>query len=196
LTTIKAIETHYAGCRFRSRLEARWAVFLNHLDIEWDYEPEGFQFDGERYLPDFFLHEKKIFLEVKGAHTKAADDLDRYLRFAANLPYPHEIGDDGGIMGPAPLYVVGNIPQKINALGAIRCLAPFGRALPKWLPPGQDAHLLFGLDESNPDLCVEAPAGHVIWQWANVFWRPASHDDVVAAAAAARSARFEHGESG
>lgn len=32
-STIKAIETSYAGCRFRSRLEARWAVFFDTLGI-------------------------------------------------------------------------------------------------------------------------------------------------------------------
>lgn len=30
---IKAIETRYAGCLFRSRLEARWAVFFRHVGI-------------------------------------------------------------------------------------------------------------------------------------------------------------------
>lgn len=52
--TIKAIETRYRGYRFRSRLEARWAVFFDALGIEWQYEPEGFELaDGTRYLPDF-----------------------------------------------------------------------------------------------------------------------------------------------
>lgn len=50
---IKAIETHYAGCRFRSRLEARWAIFFDTLGIRWEYEPEGFETSAGRYLPDF-----------------------------------------------------------------------------------------------------------------------------------------------
>jgi len=37
MTTIKPIETHYAGHRFRSRLEARWAVFLDAMEIPWQY---------------------------------------------------------------------------------------------------------------------------------------------------------------
>lgn len=41
-TMIKAIETEYKGYRFRSRLEARWAVFFDALGVEWVYEPEGF----------------------------------------------------------------------------------------------------------------------------------------------------------
>jgi hypothetical protein len=49
-------ETVYQGYRFRSRLEARWAVFFDALGIAWEYEPEGFTLsDGTRYLPDFWL---------------------------------------------------------------------------------------------------------------------------------------------
>lgn len=51
----KPIETVYKGYRFRSRLEARWAVFFDTLGIEWRYEPEGFDLDGVWYLPDFWL---------------------------------------------------------------------------------------------------------------------------------------------
>ena len=36
---IKPIETIYKGYRFRSRLEARWAVFFDALGIEYEYEP-------------------------------------------------------------------------------------------------------------------------------------------------------------
>lgn len=51
---MKAIETIYKGYRFRSRLEARWAVFFDALGYEWEYEPEGYEMSGgERYLPDF-----------------------------------------------------------------------------------------------------------------------------------------------
>lgn len=51
---IKPIETYYNGYRFRSRLEARWAVFLDALGVEYEYEPEGFELpSGKRYLPDF-----------------------------------------------------------------------------------------------------------------------------------------------
>ncbi len=55
MTMLKAIETEYKGCRFRSRLEARWAVFFDSLPgVKWDYEPEGFELEGGlRYLPDF-----------------------------------------------------------------------------------------------------------------------------------------------
>lgn len=48
------IQTSYKGYRFRSRLEARWAVFFDALGLNWAYEPEGFKTpDGVQYLPDF-----------------------------------------------------------------------------------------------------------------------------------------------
>lgn len=55
----KAIETIYRGCKFRSRLEARWAVFLDALGVEWMYELQGFVIDGEAYLPDFWIPFRK-----------------------------------------------------------------------------------------------------------------------------------------
>lgn len=53
---IQAIETTYQGYRFRSRLEARWAVFFDALGMEWQYEKEGYNLGQEGYyLPDFWL---------------------------------------------------------------------------------------------------------------------------------------------
>lgn len=40
--SIKAIETVYKGYRFRSRLEARWAVSFDVMGLSYRYEPEGF----------------------------------------------------------------------------------------------------------------------------------------------------------
>lgn len=63
---MKAIETKYKGYRFRSRLEARWAVFFDALGIAWDYEPEGYDLgDSGWYLPDFYLPEYQSWAEVK-----------------------------------------------------------------------------------------------------------------------------------
>ncbi len=64
---IKAIETTYKGYRFRSRLEARWAVFFDALGLKWEYEPEGFELGGGvRYLPDFRLPAMNCWVEIKG----------------------------------------------------------------------------------------------------------------------------------
>jgi hypothetical protein len=65
--SIQPIETSYAGYRFRSRLEARWAVAFDYLHIPWQYEPEGFVLpDGTKYLPDFWLPGEELWVEVKG----------------------------------------------------------------------------------------------------------------------------------
>ena len=54
MSSIKPIETVYNGYRFRSRLEARWAVFFDTLKVNYEYEPEGFELpSGNYYLPDF-----------------------------------------------------------------------------------------------------------------------------------------------
>jgi hypothetical protein len=63
---LKAIETRYNGYRFRSRLEARWAVFFDALGITYEYEKEGYDLGGIRYLPDFWLPEQKCWVEIKG----------------------------------------------------------------------------------------------------------------------------------
>jgi hypothetical protein len=49
--TIAAIPTTYAGVRFRSRLEARWAATFDLLGWEWAYEP----YDLNGWIPDFVL---------------------------------------------------------------------------------------------------------------------------------------------
>lgn len=63
--TIGAIETEYAGVRFRSRTEARWAVFFDALGIEWMHEPEAYSNGRITYLPDFWLPQLEMFWEVK-----------------------------------------------------------------------------------------------------------------------------------
>lgn len=66
---IQPIETRYAGHRFRSRLEARWAVFMDHLQVPWEYEPQGYMVDGTPYLPDFLVWpntDLAFWLEIKG----------------------------------------------------------------------------------------------------------------------------------
>jgi len=69
---IKAIETHYDGYRFRSRLEARWAVFFNAVGLEYEYEKEGFEL-SRRYLPDFWLPQLECWIEIKGEHITERD---------------------------------------------------------------------------------------------------------------------------
>lgn len=70
---LRAITTRYKNHSFRSRLEARYAVYFDHLGIKWEYEPEGFELgNGLRYLPDFWLPEWKIWVEIKPTAPDAA----------------------------------------------------------------------------------------------------------------------------
>lgn len=69
---IKAIETNYNGYKFRSRLEARWAVYFDSIGLNWDYEIEGFKLEnGKYYLPDFYIpHFGYIEIKPLGKVTK------------------------------------------------------------------------------------------------------------------------------
>jgi hypothetical protein len=71
--SIAAIPTQYKGITFRSRMEARWAVFMDAMGVPYEYEPEGFQLGELRYLPDFYLPLQDAFLEVKNPTADAID---------------------------------------------------------------------------------------------------------------------------
>ena len=64
-TNAHIIPTRWLGCHFRSRLEARWAVFFSELGLKWNYEPEGYELPSGRYLPDFYIPAWDAFLEMK-----------------------------------------------------------------------------------------------------------------------------------
>jgi hypothetical protein len=104
--TIRVLDTHYAGHRFRSRLEARWAVFFDTLGIKWEYEPQAYELaplpeavaDREpeaqyrepqpddskhlgAHLPDFWLPAQGAWFEV--TRTEPSDqEWARLYRFA------------------------------------------------------------------------------------------------------------------
>jgi hypothetical protein len=68
IPAIKPIETVWRGYKFRSRLEARWAVCFERLGLRWEYEPEGFVLPNQsRYLPDFYLPDQDLYVEIKPA---------------------------------------------------------------------------------------------------------------------------------
>ena len=95
-SSIAAIPTTYAGIQFRSRLEARWAVFFDAIGTPWEYEPEAFyipsfippdnfsetnrEIAGKGYLPDFWLPEVGAYFEVKGA-SPSDDVWERLYQF-------------------------------------------------------------------------------------------------------------------
>lgn len=111
---ISPIQTTYSDCLFRSRLEARWAVFFDYVGIEWQYEPEGFEIKRSQdwhfmedetwnYLPDFFLPNLSTWVEVKPNFNDLSDDFLYMLQCAVDwggqLPHVGEsYGTSAGIL--------------------------------------------------------------------------------------------------
>ncbi len=63
---IQAIPTRYKGWFFRSRLEARWAVFFESMEIEFVYEIGPTRLtESIVYLPDFYFPCLDWYAEVK-----------------------------------------------------------------------------------------------------------------------------------
>jgi hypothetical protein len=63
---INALPSVFKGVTYRSRMEARWAVFMTEAKIPFFYEPEGYHLeDGAFYLPDFYLPNQDAFMEIK-----------------------------------------------------------------------------------------------------------------------------------
>jgi hypothetical protein len=165
---IKAIETLYKGFRFRSRLEARWAVFFDVLGLRWDYEPQGFETTFGRYLPDFFLHceegtERRPgsgrWIEIKGVEDPLA------------LPKLRDVCMATEHSG----FLFYGLPSErawhhVHHSG---CIKPW----PSQMPDG------IGEDEESWRFYVFA----CMFPWV-------ANDNVSEAVSAAKAARFEHGE--
>ena len=72
MANIEAVQTRYKQIFFRSRAEARWALFMDMLSIPYEYEPEKYQLSTKRYIPDFLVRlpegysSEAFFIEVKG----------------------------------------------------------------------------------------------------------------------------------
>lgn len=63
---MNAIQTTYNGRCFRSRGEARFAVFCDACQLRYVYEAEGFWLEeAGKYLPDFLLPGLNLWFEVK-----------------------------------------------------------------------------------------------------------------------------------
>jgi hypothetical protein len=89
---MKSIETFYKNNFFRSRLEARWAYFFEHMQIKYEYEQEGFVLDdGSWYLPDFWLPESKMYFEVK-PEVLLKEELNKCIELAKDEPVILGIG--------------------------------------------------------------------------------------------------------
>lgn len=123
---IKAIETNYRGCRFRSRLEARWAVFFDALGWDWQYEKEGYVLgwdvdDELPWLPDFEITTPKgqhFYVEVKGDPDFFKDGtwLNRLDWHGGPPGFSDSSWDDGRASAAAlttrkPIILLGDVPR-------------------------------------------------------------------------------------
>ncbi len=171
MSEIKAIETHYKGYRFRSRLEARWAVFFDYLEISWEYEPEGFKTSAGPYLPDFLLW-GDTFAEVK----------------------PECVLENGGT--PQWLVKMEDVAGGTGFPVVLLAGAPRTRFYEAVYPRGAD-----DMQWEWLDFGASAKKKQAWYLFDGRQTRPPSHmlEDFWyqrAASESARSARFEHGESG
>ena len=115
-----ASEVSYSGKVFRSRLEARWAILLDLLEINWDYEPCHYQVGPDLYyLPDFYLPEHRLWLEVKGPAFLDAQSMAKCL---------------GSVAGPMPLPLR---ESPYTAADRLLLGGPFARK-----PEGRPVHTL------------------------------------------------------
>ena len=104
------IETVFKGYKFRSRLEARWAVFFEDMGFNWSYEIEGFNLpSGAKYLPDFFIknhdHCYDYWYEIK---PDGAEPCPKVKEFAESL-------DPDPVNNPLNPFAPSN-PQRIIQL--------------------------------------------------------------------------------
>lgn len=89
VNTIAARPTTYNGIKMRSRLEARFAAWLDnhHSDWMWRYEPRCFASQAGQYLPDFLIlidDKWSLYIDVKpppssiaSSHAEFRPVLDR-----------------------------------------------------------------------------------------------------------------------
>jgi hypothetical protein len=184
---IKAIETRYAGCRFRSRTEARWAVYFDALGIKWEYEPQGFEFSLGRYLPDFFLGDFGFYAEVKP--EPSIKDIGLGWRLGV---FARDIG--------RPILLLNGMPRAETVTGYF----PYSVEMKSVLTAWKDidfAKPMYGMGEAFEFFRSEFPLVGPGWPAELMF--PMSHiygtDDYAGVSNAvqkAKSARFEFGECG
>lgn len=183
MAEIKPIETSYKGYRFRSRLEARWAVFFDALDIEWEYEADGYDLSEYGwYLPDFWLPHLRYIFEVKPSDYKVETDIEKHLALANALDGYFVIAC--GVPGwNNNSFGLGNINWVYK--GAIPNDFIYG------LHWGETFSGSYHLGSLLLARCVE--------EWYMDPFTTVDFDStstIESAYVAARSARFEHGENG
>jgi hypothetical protein len=228
-STSKAIETVYPwphGPRYRSRLEARWAVFFDRLGIPYEYEKEGYDFSrlldprfgwtesgapseeaenlyeywresmgksSPRYLPDFWLPRHNWWIEIKADEPTLPElALAQMLAFETDCDVYIFYGD---VRGPGKWDVGGTPAYKIWPGGGgedspyMWCECPTCGQLGIEFDARSDR---LGCKESSDRAVAGCPrTGANRDKGYN-----GTSDRLMDAYAAARQARFEHGEHG
>lgn len=77
----------YNDTFFHNSWEVIVAKWLDKKKIKWEYEKHSFiRPNGKRYIPDFYLPEKKIYLEVKGYFYKgSAEKMNDFVNMGNTL---------------------------------------------------------------------------------------------------------------
>lgn len=211
--TIKAIETIYPwpnGPRYRSRLEARWAVLFDGLGIRHKYEDQGYTFAGVKYLPDFYLPDYGVYVEVKGVDDPNYAVLRTPALFAAHMQVP--VLMCFGEMRPnhMMLALASTGPQSIDVeqqtLGVrpawwLVCPLCGSLGLAQAIPRGDATmgqswqEMLENCDMMLGHIPVPTCRGSGLKIKTHRL-EPAGQQRIADAYAAGRQARFEHGEHG
>lgn len=188
---MKAIETKYKGYRFRSRLEARWAVFFDALGLQWEYEPQGFDLGfGELYLPDFWLPDLGAWIEIKGKQPTKFE-----IRKVEKLAFG---------TGNTVVLAVG-LPESYEAENLQVFTWAFGDSSGglEYLGRAWFVHDGTGLKIDSQDLRIDGKDFYADSAGERLFPEPVfdgagmvGSDYYARACEAARAARFEFGESG
>ena len=209
MANIGAIQTKYAGHLFRSRLEARWAVFFDVLGIPWKYEHEGYEVGGHKYLPDFYLPKSNDWCEVKGDKDGFRNDFNKMSSILGpNSPLP------GFVDGDSSLILLSDIPL-VEGFATVFHPALFRPKGTGKTARGWSSFISTKNGESNIQMCLSD--GNLIglflglgfvkdvlsdcdsdgWDVSSVIAKTALRLPLVNSAyEKARSSRFEHGESG
>lgn len=181
---MKPLETYYRGYKFRSRLEARWAVFFDVLGVKYRYEAEGFKLPSGAFLPDFLLYlpgKAKVWAEIKPPNMPE-EKLNRLERVVNDL-YKET--------GIKVLCIFGEPwPGEYNVAMVPDCLSHGGL---------KDQKYVFALGRKH-----EAELWLVDWDVGGVCLNPLvddkgkypldNHPKLLKAYEKARSSRFEYGE--
>jgi len=196
--TLRPIQTFYKGYKFRSRLEARWAVFFDACGVKWEYEPEGFALgNGMYYLPDFLLHgltgrvEGDLWIEVKGRMTE--ESARKILAFSGvEDESPSEAYNQYVVK--RPILVLGGIPDG-ETMGQInRSVQEAGYTDRGWYDA--NAFNFFTVDgdyfAAHPG--VNKEGGFELFGDDGSYLCDQDDERTERAYRAARCARFEHGE--